>query len=246
MGGGINSSVSTPFWLAELLQQFLFPEPEHPPENAPIVTSIFWRIPFKKLGLLIIWLSILIWTKLALLLTPSQLKLFIFMERKMPFLFLVDLRGKTVFACVSATTQVIPPLIIWKRKTMAPEMATGEIPGTIYGFSENGWTNSILFDSWFKKLFMRYAPASRPLILFMDGHSSHCPDTLALAAENGIILFTLPPNTTHLMQPLDKGVLAPSKNIGEEFVMTLKSATLGKSLVTIISVVSLAKLGWSP
>ena len=118
----------------------------------------------------------------------------------------------TVIACVSATAQVIPPLIVWNRKTMAPEMATGEIPGTLYGFSVNGWTNSILFDSWFKKLFMRYAPASRPLILFMDGHSSHyCPDTLDLAAENGIILFTLPPNTTHLTQPLDKGVFGPFK-----------------------------------
>ena len=82
---------------------------------------------------------------------------------------------------------------------MAPEMAIGEIPGTHYGFSESGWTNSSIFDSWFRKLFLRYAPASRPLLLFMDGHSSHfCPDTLALAHENGIMIFTLPPNTTHL------------------------------------------------
>ena len=118
----------------------------------------------------------------------------------------------TAIACVSATGQAIPPLIIWKRKTMTAEMAVGEIPGTQYGFSENGWTNSILFDSWFKKQFMRYAPASRPLILFLDGHSSHyCPDTINLAADNGIIIFTLPPNTTHLTQPLDKGVFGPFK-----------------------------------
>ena len=44
---------------------------------------------------------------------------------------------------------------------MTPEMAIGEIVGTQYGFSESGWTNSILFDSWFKKQFMRYAPAGR-------------------------------------------------------------------------------------
>ena len=118
----------------------------------------------------------------------------------------------TVVACVSAAGQAIPPLIIWKRKTMTPEMAIGEIVGTQYGFSESGWTNSILFDSWFKKQFMRYAPAGRPLILFLDGHSSHYfPDTIALAAENGIIIFTLPPNTTHLTQPLDKGVFGPFK-----------------------------------
>jgi len=82
---------------------------------------------------------------------------------------------------------------------MTPQMAEGEIPGTHYGFSESGWTNMDIFDTWFKRLFLRYAPASRPLILFMDGHSLHYrPDMLSLASESGIIIFTLPPNTTHL------------------------------------------------
>ena len=118
----------------------------------------------------------------------------------------------TVVACVSASGQTIPPLIIWKRKTMSPDMANGEIPGTQYGFSDTGWMKSKLFDSWFKKQFLRYAPASRPLILLLDGHSSHyCPDTLKLAAENGVIIVALPPNTTHLTQPLDKGVFGPFK-----------------------------------
>jgi len=46
----------------------------------------------------------------------------------------------------------------------------------------------------------------------MDGHSSHYrPDTLSLASESGIIIFTLLPNTTHLLQPLDKGVFGPFK-----------------------------------
>lgn len=66
----------------------------------------------------------------------------------------------TVIACVSATGQVIPPLIVWKRKTMAPEMAMKEIPGTHYAFSESGWTNSNIFDLWFRKLFLRYIPAA--------------------------------------------------------------------------------------
>lgn len=90
-------------------------------------------------------------------------------------------------------------------------MATGEIPGTHYRFSETGWTNSIIFDAWFKTMFMRYAPASRPLILFMDGHSAHCADTLALARENGIIILTLPLNSTHWLQPLDRKVSGPFK-----------------------------------
>ena len=118
----------------------------------------------------------------------------------------------TVAACVSATGQALPPMVIWSKKTMAPDMATGEIPGTLYGFSDNGWINAHLFHKWFERQFLRYVPSSRPILLLLDGHSSHyCPDTLTLAAENGIIIFPLPPNTTHLTQPLDKGVFGPFK-----------------------------------
>ena len=46
----------------------------------------------------------------------------------------------------------------------------------------------------------------------MDGHSSHyCPATVRLAAKEQVILFVLPPNTTHLLQPLDKAAFAPMK-----------------------------------
>lgn len=46
----------------------------------------------------------------------------------------------------------------------------------------------------------------------MDGHSSHyCLDTIRLVSEQGVTLFVLPPNTTHLTQPLDKGIFGPLK-----------------------------------
>ena len=52
----------------------------------------------------------------------------------------------------------------------------------------------------------------RPLLLLMDGHSSHYnPEVITAAAEEKIILFTLPPHTTHLAQPLDKGPFSPLK-----------------------------------
>ena len=105
---------------------------------------------------------------------------------------------------------------------MTPEMAIGEIVGTQYGFSESGWTNSILFDSWFKKQFMRYACTSRQAYHTIFGWT-----LLTLFSRydclGGIIIFTLPPNTTHLTQPLDKGVFGPFKQHWRgECVMTLK------------------------
>ena len=109
-------------------------------------------------------------------------------------------RQITVNVCVSATGQALPPMIIWNKKTMAPDMATGEIPGTLYGFSDNGWINAHLFHKWFEKQFLRYVPSSRPILLLLDGHSSHyCPDTLTLAAENGIIIYFFHYHQTQLI-----------------------------------------------
>ena len=118
----------------------------------------------------------------------------------------------TVVGCVSASGHAIPPMVIWDRKTLSPDLANGEVPGTIYGLSDKGWIDMELFDTWFKRHFLRHAPAARPLLLLMDGHSSHyCLDTIHLAAQDEVVIFVLPPNTTHLSQPLDKGVFGPLK-----------------------------------
>ena len=118
----------------------------------------------------------------------------------------------TVVGCVSAGGQCLPPMVIWDRKHLPPELAVGEVPGTIYGLSTKGWIDQELFDLWFTQHFLRYAPLIRPLLLLMDGHSSHyCPATIRTAAKEKVILFTLPPNTTHLTQPLDKSIFGPLK-----------------------------------
>ena len=116
----------------------------------------------------------------------------------------------TVLACVNAIGNSLPPMVIFDRQTF---LATGEIPGTIYGFSQSGWIDQDLFDKWFEKHFLLYAPAARPLLLLIDGHSSHYhPGTIRKAAENKVVIFVLPPNTTHLTQPLDKGCFGPLKS----------------------------------
>ena len=43
----------------------------------------------------------------------------------------------TVLACGNAAGYVIPPLVIFARKTMNAELAIGEIPSTMYGFSDD-------------------------------------------------------------------------------------------------------------
>ena len=111
----------------------------------------------------------------------------------------------TVLACGNAAGYAIPPMVIYDRKGLNPEWLIGEVPGTAYGLSDNGWMDSELFLGWFQNHFLHTAPKARPLLLIMDGHSTHYnPTIIRKAMAENVIMFCLPPNTTHLTQPLDK------------------------------------------
>ena len=152
--------------------------------------------------------------------------------------------GDTVVGCVSAAGYCIPPMVIWDRKTLQPHMTAGEVPSTVYGLSEKGWIDQELFSMWFQNHFLRYAPSTRPLLLLMDGHASHyCPDTIRLAAQQKIILFTFPPNTTHLTQPLDKGCFGPLKKEWQNVCHRFMSENPGK-VVSRYSFSDLFRQAW--
>lgn len=43
----------------------------------------------------------------------------------------------------------------------------------MYGLSENGWIDMVPFKEWFFRHFLSHAGSSQPLLLLLDGHSSH-------------------------------------------------------------------------
>lgn len=52
----------------------------------------------------------------------------------------------------------------------------------------------------------------KPILLFLDNHFSHIGYSICVfAKENGIVIQTLPPHTSHASQPLDKSVYGPFK-----------------------------------
>ena len=100
----------------------------------------------------------------------------------------------TILACASASGYSIPPMTVFDRKQLQPEMVEGEMPGTFYGLTDNGWMNAELFEEWFKHHFLVHAPSVRPLLLLLDGHALHYnPRVLRIAAEEDIILFACHP-----------------------------------------------------
>ena len=107
-------------------------------------------------------------------LSPKSFKVVAEKGSKNPSNIIADSKSQiTVLACTCAVGYAIPPFIIFGRNSYHPHLSKGEIPGTLYGATPKGWMTQKLFYQWFKQHFLKYAPSIRPLLLIMDGHSSH-------------------------------------------------------------------------
>ena len=62
---------------------------------------------------------------------------------------------------------------IFDAKRLNPEWTNGEFPGTTYGLSDNEWIITELFEAWMSEHFLQHAVSARPLLLLLDGHSTH-------------------------------------------------------------------------
>ena len=62
------------------------------------------------------------------------------------------------------------------------------------------------------------------IFLMLDNHDLHISlEAVDLARVNGIVMLTLPPHTSHHLQPLDKSVLGPFKKAYNRTMDALKS-----------------------
>ena len=112
-----------------------------------------------------------------------------------------------IVACGNAIGQVIPPMVIFDAKSLNHHWTADKIPGNKYGLSEKGWITSELFEEWLIEHFLEHTVSCRPLLLLLDGHSTHYqPEVIRLARQTGVIMLCLPPHTTHETQPLDCGI----------------------------------------
>ena len=132
----------------------------------------------------------------------------------------------TVLGCCSGTGQVIPPFVIFEPKHLNHLWTRGEVSGTCYGVSDSGWTNRELFFGWLEEHFLVHAIPARPLLLLVDGHSSHYdPDSIHFARDHSV---TSLPTPLMRRSPLMSVFFVLLKNTGVVFVMILSSRHLGR------------------
>ncbi len=135
----------------------------------------------------------------------------------------------TVNVCGNAAGLRLPPYILYKGKNLYNTWTTGGPAGACYGVSQSGWMEEISFMKWFEMQFfpaVKHLVETGPVVMFFDGHYSHLSIALIKKAKSlGIHLLCLPPNTTHILQPLDVGVFGPVKSEWRKILKCYKLKT---------------------
>lgn len=129
----------------------------------------------------------------------------------------------TVLIVFNAAGKICPPLVVFPY-VRPPRALIENVPDSwVIGKSDSGWMRGDVFYEYIANDFnswLNQNEVKRPIILFIDGHRSHMTLPLSQFCEqNGIILYALPPNTTHILQPADVSVFKPMK---QEWKKTVK------------------------
>jgi hypothetical protein len=119
----------------------------------------------------------------------------------------------SIMFCGSADGKMLPSYVVYKSEHLWSTWTEGGPPNTRYNRSHSGWFDLHCFSDWFETVFVRSTSGlSGRKVIIGDNLSSHFSETvLSLAKDNNISFTCLPPNSTHLAQPLDVAFYGPLK-----------------------------------
>lgn len=115
----------------------------------------------------------------------------------------------------NAAGELLPTVVVYPHQTIPAKIAKNFPKGLVIGKSQNGWMTKETFYMFLGNVFYPWCVENEvefPVVLFVDGHSSHL--TLPLARfchEKKIELIALYPHATHILQPMDVAIFGPLK-----------------------------------
>ncbi|XP_053391999.1 jerky protein homolog-like, partial [Mercenaria mercenaria] len=119
----------------------------------------------------------------------------------------------TVIGGGNALGQSIPPFFVFPGERLVDGLMDGKTPGADGVMTKTGWSNTDVFRKYLKDHFVKFVQGrdmSDTSLVLYDGHRSHLSvDLIEWAQDNNIVLFVLPPHTSHVLQPMDIGCFGP-------------------------------------
>ena len=138
----------------------------------------------------------------------------------------------TVVGCCNAIGDFMKPYIVYPAQRLTG-INYEKFPDALYSNTPTGWMNQDEFDIWIRCFdeYVNSLNVPKPVILFLDGHSSHLGlEASKYCRSNNIILYCLLPNATHILQPFDVGIFSPLKDSWAAAVLSWQICNIGEPI----------------
>lgn len=119
----------------------------------------------------------------------------------------------SVMFCGNAVGEIMPPYVVYKAENLWTSWVNGGPKGTRFNRTTSGWFDQRTFEDWFEyQALPILKKQDGKKLLIGDNLSSHLSiKVVQLCEENNIRFVALPPNSTHMTQPLDVAFFRPFK-----------------------------------
>lgn len=128
----------------------------------------------------------------------------------------------TMIGCINAVGNSVPPYFIFPRVNFKKHMVYGAPPGTDGAAHPTGWSTSEIFVQFLEHFIKNIKPSlDNKVLLIIDNHETHITiDVINKAKDNGVVMLTIPPHTSHKLQPLTGECSAHLRRITTRLVRT--------------------------
>lgn len=121
----------------------------------------------------------------------------------------------SIMYAASADGVVLLLYVVYRSKHMYDTWTVGGPQHVRYNRTDSGWFDAICFSDWLQNValphFRKFGAPGRK-ILIGDNLSSHlCYESIRLCMQSDVHFVFLPPNSTHITQPLDIAFFRPLK-----------------------------------
>lgn len=114
------------------------------------------------------------------------------------------------FMLWNAVEKTIPPYVIYKAEHLRSTWTENGLPGTRYNRSKHGWIDLATFEECFiAHLLPILKKQDGRKVLIGNNLSSHLSLKVVKLCEENLCFVFLPPNSSHLIQPLDVAYFRP-------------------------------------
>lgn len=141
----------------------------------------------------------------------------------------------SIMVCGSAAGELAPLYVNYKAEKLWSTWTENGPEGARYNRTKSGWFDHQVFEDWFMSLMLPILKKQDgPKVLIGDNLSSHISlEVLRLCEENNVKFIALPPNATHLLQPLDVAVFRSLKIAWRSLLAEWKESTSGSRCTSV-------------